>query len=114
MRAVTDAGPTQENQEKPEAVQNLFDLMNVVSTPDTVQHFDNLYNKAEIRYGDFKKQLAEDMIIATSDVRARINEINQDDAYIAKVLKLGAEKAQASAQKTMKEVREIIGLKKLY
>jgi tryptophanyl-tRNA synthetase len=61
-----------------------------------------------------KKQLAEDMIIATSDVRARINEINQDDAYIAKVLKLGAEKAQASAQKTMKEVREIIGLKKLY
>ena len=76
--------------------------------------FDELYNKAEIRYGDFKKQLAEDMLIATSDVRARINEISKDDAYIAKVLKLGAEKAHESAQKTMKEVREIIGLKKLY
>ncbi|SEG67623.1 tryptophan--tRNA ligase [Sphingobacterium lactis] len=114
MRAVTDNGPTEPNMQKPEAVQNLFDLMQVVSTPDTVEHFDQLYNKAEIRYGDFKKQLAEDMIIATHDVRTRIEEINNDDAYIAKVLKMGAEKAHASAQKTLKEVREIIGLKKLY
>ncbi|MGM1427684.1 tryptophan--tRNA ligase [Sphingobacterium lactis] len=114
MRAVTDNGPTEPNMQKPEAVQNLFDLMQVVSTPDTVEHFDQLYNKAEIRYGDFKKQLAEDMIIATHDVRTRIEEINNDDAYIAKVLKMGAEKAHASAQKTLREVREIIGLKKLY
>ncbi len=114
MRAVTDAGPTGLNQEKPEAVQNLFDLMKVVSTPDTLAHFDNLYNNCEIRYGDFKKQLAEDMVLATNEVRTRIEEIDKDDAYIAKVLKLGADKAQASAQKTLKEVREIIGLKKLY
>lgn len=114
MRAVTDAGPTEQNQEKPEAVQNLFDLMKVVSTADTVSHFDELYNKCEIRYGDFKKQLAEDMVLATNDVRSRIEEINKDDAYIAKALKLGAEKAAASAQKTIKEVREIIGLNKLY
>ncbi|GAA4138917.1 tryptophan--tRNA ligase [Sphingobacterium kyonggiense] len=114
MRAVTDAGPTEQNQEKPEAVQNLFDLMKVVSTADTLTHFDELYNKCEIRYGDFKKQLAEDMVLATNDVRSRIEEINKDDAYIAKALKLGAEKAEASAQKTIKEVREIIGLNKLY
>jgi len=114
MRAVTDAGPTGLNQEKPEAVQNLFDLMKVVSTPDTLSHFDGLYNNCEIRYGDFKKQLAEDMVLATNEVRTRIEEIDKNDAYIAKVLKLGAEKAQASAQKTLKEVREIIGLKKLY
>jgi len=114
MRAVTDAGPTGLNQDKPEAVQNLFDLMKVVSTPDTLAHFDNLYNNCEIRYGDFKKQLAEDMVLATNEVRTRIEEIDKDDAYIAKVLKLGADKAQASAQKTLKEVREIIGLKKLY
>ncbi|MGV6946384.1 tryptophan--tRNA ligase [Sphingobacterium kyonggiense] len=114
MRAVTDAGPTEQNQEKPEAVQNLFDLMKVVSTADTLTHFDELYNKCEIRYGDFKKQLAEDMVLATNDVRSRIEEINKDDAYIAKALKLGAEKAAASAQKTIKEVREIIGLNKLY
>ena len=114
MRAVSDTGPTELNQTKPEPIQNLFDLMKVVSTPDTLSHFDELYNKCEIRYGDFKKQLAEDMVIATDPVRSRIEAIANDEDYIKKVIKLGAEKAQASAQKTIKEVREIIGLKKLY
>ncbi|WP_448137941.1 tryptophan--tRNA ligase [Sphingobacterium siyangense] len=114
MRAVSDSGPTEMNQPKPEAIQNLFDLMKVVSTADTLQHFDELYNKCEIRYGDFKKQLAEDMVLATNDVRSRIEDISNDDAYIAKVAKMGAEKASESAHNTLKEVREIIGIKRFY
>lgn len=114
MRAVSDAGPTEPNQIKPEAIQNLFDLMKVVSSEDTLLHFEALYNNCEIRYGDFKKQLAEDMVVATEPVRSRIEAIERDDEYIKKVLRLGAEKAEASADKTIKEVREIIGLKKLF
>ncbi|WP_164126023.1 tryptophan--tRNA ligase [Sphingobacterium luzhongxinii] len=114
MRAVSDSGPTEPNQAKPESVQNLFDLMKVVSSADTLSHFDDLYNKCEIRYGDFKKQLAEDMVIATEPVRSRIEEIYKDEEYIQKALKLGAEKASTSAQKTLREVREIIGIKKLF
>ena len=109
-RAVSDAGPTAMNQAKPEPIQNLFDLMKVVSTPDTLQH---LYNRCEIRYGDFKKQLAEDIITATEPVRSRIQEISNDDEYVKKVIRLGAEKASESARKTIQEVREIIGIKKL-
>lgn len=112
-RAVSDAGPTAINQAKPEPIQNLFDLMKVVSTPDTLQHFDDLYNRCEIRYGDFKKQLAEDIIAATEPVRSRIQEISNDDEYVKKVIRLGAEKASESARKTIQEVREIIGIKKL-
>ena len=114
MRAVSDSGPTEMNQPKPEPIQNLFDLMQVVSTPDTLQHFEELYNRCEIRYGDFKKQLAEDMILATDPVRSRITEISADEAYVQKVLRMGAEKASESARKTLKEVREIIGIKRLY
>src|SRR5690606_28140706 len=98
MRAVSDSGPTQPNQTKPEAVQDLFDLMKVVSSSDTLAHCEDLYNDCHIRYGDFKKQLAEDRVIATEPVRSRIEEISADDAYIRKVIKMGAEKAQASAQ----------------
>lgn len=112
-RAVSDAGPTAMNQAKPEPIQNLFDLMKVVSSPDTLQHFDDLYNRCEIRYGDFKKQLAEDIITATEPVRSRIQEISDDDEYVKKVIRLGAEKASESARKTIQEVREIIGIKKL-
>lgn len=114
MRAVSDSGPTTANQEKPESVQNLFDLMKVVSAADTLAHFEDLYNNCAIRYGDFKKQLAEDMITATTPVRSRIIEIENDEEYIQKVVRMGAEKAQASAEKTIKEVRKIIGLKSLF
>lgn len=112
MRAVTDSGPTQENQTKPEEIQNLFDLMKVVSTEDTYKHFDNLYNTMQVRYGDLKKQLAEDMIIATAPIRDRINAIATDTDYLRKVAKLGADKARESASKTLQEVREIIGFRK--
>lgn len=111
LKAVTDSGPSQENQEKPEAIQNLFDLMKIVSAADTLAFFEEQYNKMAIRYGDFKKQLAEDMIIATNPVRERINDIAQDQEYLKHVTKLGAEKARESAQKTIKEVRQLIGFR---
>jgi tryptophanyl-tRNA synthetase len=111
-RAVTDSGPTAENQEKPEAIQNLFDLMKIVSSADTLSHFEEQYNKMAIRYGDFKKQLAEDMIITTTPMRDRINEIAANTEYLRKVAAQGAEKARESAIKTIKEVRELIGFRR--
>jgi len=111
MRAVTDGGPTEMNQEKPEVIQNLFSLLQVVSTEDTYKHFDDLYNSCQIRYGDLKKQLAEDMVLSTAPIRERINDIAADTEYLRKVSKLGAEKARESAAKTIREVREIIGFK---
>jgi len=111
MRAVTDSGPTAENQEKPVEIQNLFDLMKVVSSADTYEHFDQLYNTCQIRYGDLKKQLAEDMIIATAPIREKIKDINQDSSYLRQVARHGAIKARESASKTIRDVREIIGFR---
>jgi tryptophanyl-tRNA synthetase len=112
MSAVTDAGPTEMNQTPPEPIANLFTLMEVASEPDTVKHFRELYAKCEIRYGDMKKQLAADIIKLTSPIRERILEIQADDAYLGKVVKMGAEKARESASKTLREVREIIGFRR--
>ncbi len=112
MRAVSDGGPTEENQEKPEAIQNLFELMRVVSADDICLHYNNLYNNCQIRYGDMKKQLAEDIIVATEPVRERINDIDANSTYLREVARYGAIKARESASKTIREVREIIGFKK--
>jgi tryptophanyl-tRNA synthetase len=111
MRAVTDAGPTEMNQEKPEAISNLFHLMKVVSQPDTLSYFDDQYNNRTIRYGDLKKQLAEDMIIFTAPFREKILELSADETYLHKVARLGAEKARESAAKTISDVRHIIGFR---
>lgn len=111
MRAVSDAGPTEPNAPKSEAIQNLFTLMKLVSDSSTLQFFEETYNNCAIRYGDMKKQLAEDMIKFISPVRAQVNDILQDENRLASVMKIGKEKAQASAAKTVKEVREIIGIR---
>lgn len=111
MKAVTDAGPTVPNQEKPEVIQNIFQLMKVVSTEETYQYFEDMYNGCQIRYGDMKKQLAVDMIAFTAPFREKINELLADEAYLSKVARMGREKAQASAAQTIKEVREIIGFR---
>lgn len=110
-RAVTDAGPTKPNQEMTEAVRNLFAIMQLVSKPDTVEFFAEKYNTCQIRYGDMKKQLAEDIIQFNAPIRERILSIYADNDYLRKVVRTGAEKARASAGKTLREVREIIGFK---
>jgi tryptophanyl-tRNA synthetase len=114
MRAVTDSGPVDMNQVKPEPIQNLFTLMEIVSVADTVAHFNDLYNNCQIRYGDMKKQLADDIISYTFPIRERIINILEDNTYLAKVAKLGAEKARVSALKTLNEVKSMIGFKKLF
>lgn len=111
MKAVTDSGPTEPNQVKPEAIENIFQLMKVVSSPETFSFFDGKYNTCQIRYGDMKKQLAEDMILFTTPFRERIQAILSDEVYISRVARMGKEKAQESAAKTIREVREIIGFK---
>ena len=108
-RAVTDAGPERDNSEPSEPVKNLFAIMDVVSELSTVNEFREQHARCVIRYGDMKKQLAEDIIRVTEPIRLRINEIINDPVYLGRVVAQGAEKARASASATIKEVREIIG-----
>ncbi len=109
MRAVTDAGPKKPGEEPSEPVRNLFTIMKVVSDPSTVKYFTEKHASCEIRYGELKKQLAEDIIKVTDPIRHRINEILADKDYLARVVREGAEKARESASKTIRDVREIIG-----
>jgi tryptophanyl-tRNA synthetase len=111
MRAVTDAGPQEKNQSPPESVQNLFTLMNVLSDNDITAQYKDAYADCSIRYGDMKKQLAEDVIQFVKPIREKFNDIANNEEYLRKVVKIGAEKARESASKTLKEVRNIIGFK---
>ncbi len=112
MRAVTDSGPTEPNSPMPEPIQNLFTIMKAVSTPDTVAFFTEKYNTCEIRYGDMKKQLAEDIVNLIKPISERIREIDSDNDFLQRTVKRGAEKARENAVKTVREMREIMGFKK--
>jgi len=111
MRAVTDIGPTEKNQQKPEAIENIFSILKAVSAVDTVAHFEEHYNNCTIRYGDLKKKLAEDMITFTTPFREQIKDWMANEERLGKIVRQGAERARESAAKTIKEVRETIGIK---
>ena len=114
MRAVTDQGPQEPNSPVTEPIANLFTLMDLVSTPDTVQHFRDAYADCSIRYGDMKKQLAEDILKVTLPIRERILEIRGDDEYLGRVMRDGAERARETAAKTLADVRDIMGIRRFY
>ncbi|WP_290792460.1 tryptophan--tRNA ligase [Flavihumibacter sp. UBA7668] len=111
MKAKTDAGPSAPNMPKPDYIENIFLLMKLVSAPDTILKFEEDYNKAAIRYGDLKKQLAEDMVAFVTPIREKAESIRTDEAYLRRIMEMGAEKARISAAATMEKVREAIGLK---
>lgn len=109
MKAVTDSGPTQPNQEKPEVIRNIFQLMSVLSSSETLRFYEQEYNECRIRYGDMKKQLAQDAIDFTEPIREKIKSLLSNEKYLDEIAAFGAAKARESAQKTIKEVRSIIG-----
>ena len=114
MRAVTDAGPTAMDSSPSQEIQNLFDLMSLVSASETLQYFKDEHAKCTIRYGDLKKQLAQDMNVFLEPFRDKITAMKANESYLAQAAKIGAEKARVSAKRTIEEVREIIGFRKFY
>ena len=109
-KAKTDEGPKEMNSAKPDYIENIFLLMKLVSEDATLKKFDDDYNNCNIRYGDMKKQLSEDMVKFIEPIRESVNSILGDEKYMKEVMEKGAEKARKSAAETMRIVREAIGL----
>lgn len=111
MKAKTDSGPTEPGSPKPDYIENIFLLMKLVSSADVMQKFEADYNNCSIRYGDMKKQLAEDMVGFIAPIRNKVDAILNDEKGLKQIMEQGAEKANKSAHATMKLVREAMGLK---
>ena len=111
MKAKTDSGPSTPNAEKPDYIENLFLLMKLVSGEEIYCKFNDDFNACTIRYGDMKKQLAEDMVKFIAPIREKAENIRNDEKYLREVMEEGAEKSRKNAQETMRLVKEAMGLK---
>jgi len=110
MKAKTDSGPATPHAEMPDYIRNIFQLMKLVSEESTLKKYTDDYNAATIRYGDMKKQLAEDMVKFIAPIREKTNSILHNQEYLNKVIRLGAERSRESASATIREARKAIGL----
>ncbi len=111
MKAVTDSGPEGPKTKVSEPVKNLFTLMGLVSKKSAVDFYKETYTNGTIRYGDLKKQLAEDTIAFLNPIREKLDFYLSDTPLLNKVLKNGAEKAKESSKETIREVRDLMGFK---
>jgi tryptophanyl-tRNA synthetase len=109
-KAKTDTAAVAEGAQMPESVQNLFLLMQQVSSPDVIKFYEDQYHNQGIRFGDMKKQLGEDMVKFIAPIREKALELQQDQAYLNRIMKIGAEKARESAAQTLLEARKLIGI----
>lgn len=113
LKAKTDSGPTETNAVKPDYIENLFTLMKLTSTEDVVKKFEDDFNNSSagncvIRYGDMKKQLAEDMISFIKPIREKAADLQKNTELLDKIIKQGADKARASASATIELVRKAV------
>jgi tryptophanyl-tRNA synthetase len=110
-KAKMDSGPKEMNSTKSPEVENIFLLLKLVSSADTVKKYQEDYNSCTIKYGDLKGQLGADMVKFISPIREKVNAILGDERYLKQVMEQGAEKARKSAKATMELVREAMSLK---
>lgn len=109
-KAKTDSGPAEPGAPMPETIENLFLLMEQVSAPEVIKHFRDAYDNQAIRYGDMKKQLGDDMVNFITPIREKALALQNDQTYLNRIMKEGAEKARESAAQTLQQARKLIGI----
>ena len=107
MKATTDSdGVVRFDVENKPGISNLLNIYSVLSGM-TVPELEAKYEGKG--YGDFKKDLVEVVVEALAPIKERYEQIRHSDELI-EILKDGAVRADAIAQKTMKRVKENFGL----
>ena len=90
--------------------------MRLVSPAGVEEKFRNDYAQSSagnvvIRYGDMKKQLAEDMVNFMRPIREKAEDIMNDQGLLANIMRTGKEKARTNAAETIDLVRRSMGVK---
>ncbi|OGJ22448.1 MAG: tryptophan--tRNA ligase [Candidatus Pacebacteria bacterium RIFCSPHIGHO2_01_FULL_46_10] len=95
--------------EMPAGVKTLFAFLNLVD-PGLVEKFQKAYDAGTLKFVELKDHVAEAISKELQPFQQKRKELEKDTAYVDRVIAEGAEKARAIAQKTVKEVREKMGL----
>jgi len=106
-RAVTDSGTEVRGGPDKPALTNLLDIYSILSGASALEIEQRYDGKG---YADFKVDLAEVVVETLEPIQARIRELEADKSYTLDVLKTGAERAEAIAERTLAKVRERVGL----
>lgn len=108
-RAVTDVGPGEPGVMSP-GVANLFVLLEVFGAKSVFDQFKADYEGGTLRYGDLKAALTEAMLVVLAPIREKRLELASKPGEVCRILLDSASELRKTAQITLREVRERMGL----
>lgn len=108
MTVVTDCKGLEEPKDPDHC--NVVALYKLVATPEEVEEMKAKYRAGNYGYGHAKQALFERLWEYFAPMRSRREALLKDPGYVESVLRSGAEKAAAEAEKTLKKVRQAVGL----
>jgi tryptophanyl-tRNA synthetase len=108
MSIVTDSTPVEAP--KDPTLSTILQLYRLFASADQVASMENAFRAGGTGYGEFKKQLFEVIWETFAPMRARRAELEADPGYVTEVLKTGALRASAAAEKTLEKVRTAVGI----
>jgi tryptophanyl-tRNA synthetase len=104
--AVTDSGSDVRRGEDKPGVTNLIDIM-TVATGETPEAIEARYDGGG--YGPFKNDVADAIVELLAPVQQRYSELRGDPGELARLLRVGADKAREAAQPTLAQMYERMG-----
>lgn len=107
-KAVTDSeNKVQYNPENKPGVSNLMQIYSS-ATGSTLKEIEKEFEGSG--YGDFKTKVAEAVISKLEPIQNKYNYLLNNQGYLEEIYTRGAEKARELASKTLKDVKERIGI----
>lgn len=108
MRVVTDSTPV-ESPKDPDTC-NAYALLKLVASPEELAQWRQRYVTGPLGYGEVKKRVVELLQDYFKPYRQKRQELENNPDVVEKVLADGARRAREVAQKTMRRVRDVVGL----
>lgn len=107
-KAITDSGnEIKYNPKEKPAISNLLSIFNLVSGK-SIKELEKKFKESS--YAEFKNALGEEIINLLKQVRSNYNKLVKNPKKLEKILEDGSKKARTTAQKTLDEVKQKIGL----
>ncbi|MFN8015246.1 MAG: tryptophan--tRNA ligase [Acidimicrobiia bacterium] len=101
-----EPGETRDPNETP-----IYKVIETIASADVAKSVADNLTGGNIRWGEIKELLFEQIKEQYSDARSRFSELQKDKTYIANVLEQGSKKASDQAESLMQSVRKAVGLK---
>ncbi|MFH0987556.1 MAG: tryptophan--tRNA ligase [Patescibacteria group bacterium] len=106
-KAVTDSGKEIKKSPQKPAISNLLNIYSLISKK-SISDIEKIFKNKS--YKEFKEELGNELIKFILPLQKKKKEILKDRKYLEKILENGKARAEVMAQKTMREVKQRMGI----